>query len=348
MKIKRSITTKFLGDHWTINKDIVHTYIPQAGDVALFEIIDLGKHTSIQGINGNNVYLFPGDQMLAAFGNRYATAQFEGYVPNSYLDEYHILGKGGVVGDIASMHDKFEDIGTTTLKIIGYAIDEKGKVLNSKFHHVQPITQNILKNKSFDIILSVGTSMDSGKTTSAGFLCRGLSLAGKKTAYIKLTGTAYTKDKSFVRDCGAHIVKDFSDAGFPSTYVCSIDELMHLHWTLIDMVATSNPDVIVIELADGIIQRETKALLHYAPFMDSVDGILLSCGDSLSVPSCVDLLSKIEMPPFAISGILTMSPLMIQEVEDHVNIDVLTIEQLCEPALISEYVNFKKRYRATL
>ena len=53
--------------------------MPKAGDVALFEIIECGKHWSVQGHENRNVAIFPGDRILAAFADRYATSQFEGY-----------------------------------------------------------------------------------------------------------------------------------------------------------------------------------------------------------------------------------------------------------------------------
>ena len=133
--------------------------------------------------------------MMAAFGNRYATEQFEGYVPKEYHREYHILGKGGAVGVLASMHEKFEDIGPTTLRLIGYVKDKTGEVINTKYYPEPPVVFQNGSPRSYDIVLSFGSSMDSGKTTSAAYLCRGIKKAKKKSAYIKLTGAVYTKDR---------------------------------------------------------------------------------------------------------------------------------------------------------
>ena len=162
---------------------------------------------------------------MAAFGTRYATAQFEGYVPGHVNQELHILGAGGTIGVIESMHYKYEDIGPTKLRMVGLAVDRKGRVINTKkMMQREMIPFSGAAASATKVILSLGSSMDSGKTTSAAYLVHGLKSAGLKVAYIKLTGTVYTKDCDLVWDLGADAVADFSDYGFPSTYMCDQEE----------------------------------------------------------------------------------------------------------------------------
>jgi len=223
-KIKKTIICKNV-DSTLINKDIKKTYKPKAGDVAVFKVKEIGKHTRIQSVGGNNKFILPGDLIMAVFGNRYATEQMEGFVPEEYCTTYHILGQGGAIGVLNSIHTKFEHIGPTSLSLVGYIVDENGLVINTKYlNNLYESILSVPKITNQKIILSLGTSMDSGKTTSAAFITRGLKLANKKVAFIKLTGTVFTKDKSMVRDYGAKISLDFSDFGFPSTYMCSTAE----------------------------------------------------------------------------------------------------------------------------
>ena len=86
----------------------------------------------MQGEHLRNVKLVPGDYIMAAFGTRYATEQFEGYVPENVLDEYHVLGAGGTVGVLHSMHAKFRKTGPTSLRLVGYATDAYKQVINTK------------------------------------------------------------------------------------------------------------------------------------------------------------------------------------------------------------------------
>jgi hypothetical protein len=312
------------------------SHIPQAGDVALFEILSIGKHSTMQGAEKRNITLYPGDHIMAAFGTRYATEQFEGYVPQQPMHEYHILGAGGTVGIIQSMHSKFNSIGPTRLKMIGYIVDRKGSVQNTKW-----LKQNEMRSYSgvmqslTRIVLSVGSSMDSGKTTTAAHIVRGLKNSGMKTGFVKLSGTVYTKDCDLNYDNGADTVIDFGAMGFPSTYMCSVEELLNLYETLLYNIKADELDYVVIEIADGIYQRETEMLLTHAKFMSGVDAVIFSAGDSLSAVQGVRSLQEMHIIPTALSGLFTASPLLVQEVKNKIHIPVFTIDQLSNGAIVN-------------
>lgn len=328
--MKKSITVKDISyDEIVSVYNTSHT--PKAGDIALFEVIEIGKHTSIQGVNGNNAYLFPGDQFLAAFGSRYATEQFEGYVPSEPTQILDILGKGGVVGQLKTMHYKFKDIGTTKVRLIGYAVDEQKQIVNSIYFNKERIPfdpkSEYFKTKT---ILSLGGSMDSGKTTTAAYLSRALSKQNKKVAFIKLTGTYYTKDKHFVRDCGAATALDFGYSGYPSTFLLEKDELLDLYQFLVEKVSLENPNYIVVEIADGILQRETEMLINDPAFTSTIDHVIFSAVDSLSALYGMTQLTQIGLCPFALSGLFTASPLLVEEVVNRSPVPVLNLEELEE------------------
>lgn len=341
-KVKKSIITKRITEY-KIDRKIKRTYMPKAGDVALFEVVRIGKHKALQSENGTNAYIFPGDRILATFGTRYASAQFEGYVPTEYQRRYQILGQGGVVGTLKSQHAKFDDIGATEVKLIGYAINDKGKVINTKYHDVIPVMFQAKKQRDYQIYLSIGASMDSGKTTTAAYLSRGFMNKGKKVGFIKLTGTVYAKDCSFVRDCGARTAVDFSYCGYPSTYLCKTHEILTILETLFQRVERIKPDVVVIEIADGLLQRETKALIEDRSFMNLVDGIVLSCADSLSIASGLDILEKQGHSPMCLSGLFTASPLMVKEVRDYTLIPVFTLEDFCTASKFDSVFSYENK-----
>ena len=78
-KIKKSIICKDIDlQQSVIDKEKPLNYIPQAGDVAIFEVMSIGKHKQIQTDNKLLSLILPGDLIMGAFGTRYATAQFEG------------------------------------------------------------------------------------------------------------------------------------------------------------------------------------------------------------------------------------------------------------------------------
>ncbi|WP_052599715.1 hypothetical protein [Aureispira sp. CCB-QB1] len=330
-RIKTAIICKGMPD-FEIDSNIMYNHKPKAGDVAVFEVLELGKHSSIQGLNGNNRYIFPGDIIMAAFGSRYATGQLEGLIPKEYCEEYHILGKGGAIGVITSMHVKLASKGPTTLRMIGYATQD-GKVINMRYLSHKRSRFNAKKKRKSKVILSLGASMDSGKTTTAAYLCRGISQS-TKVAYFKLTGTVYAKDRSLVRDCGACFVSDFSTLGYPSTYLCSRAELLDLYESLTNLTNHYNPEYTIVEIADGLLQRETSMLLQFQPFLDTVDSVVFSGGDSMSALLGYNMLTEWGLKPIAIGGLFTASPLLAREVEEVVDIPILNLDGLSDPNVI--------------
>lgn len=327
MKLKRTLVSRDIVNY-SVNESMNTSYHPVAGDLAMFEIIEIGKHQSVQSDSGRNVAIFEGDRIIAAWADRYATSQYEGYVPTEFHEQYHILGAGGAIGIVKSQNASLDDILPTTVKLIGYCCDEHGKVINTKFYKKEQRTFNAQVPNGAKIILSIGATMDSGKTTTAAFTARGLKTTGKKVAFIKFTGTAYSKDKDFVMDCGADITVDFSDMGFPSTYMCDKATLLDVYQSLLGMLEPHRPDYIVMEIADGLLQRETAFLLQDKAFMSTIHKVVFSCGDSLSAIQGVAVLENYGIRPSVISGRFTMSPLLIQEVKQYLGLPVLTIDEI--------------------
>jgi hypothetical protein len=331
-RIKKSIICAGI-NAFQIETERIDTYLPTAGDVGIFEVLSIGKHTQIQSDNKCNRYIYPGDYIMAAFGTRYATEQFEGYVPGQIEPEYHILGAGGTVGIIKSMHAKFNNVGPTRLKLVGYAVNKSGAILNTKREKAaEAKTFSGVMQSLTRVVLSVGSSMDSGKTTTAAHLVRGLKKAGMRVGFIKLTGTVYTKDRDLAYDNGADVVTDFGEMGFPSTYMCQEQELLDLYESLLTSINAHELEYVVVEIADGIYQRETSMLLTNSRFMTGVDAVVFSAGDSLAAVQGVKALQDMHIIPAALSGLFTASPLLMEEVKARTCVPVYTIGQLADGA----------------
>lgn len=334
MRIKKTISCSGI-EFANIDSNRNFNYVPKIGDVALFEIMEIGKHKTVQCDSKLNVTILPGDRILAAFGHRYATSQFEGYIPTKPTQVLDILGAGGAIGIVKSKNADFHDIEPTKLKLIGYAVNDLNEIVNTVYHHTKKSQFTGQTPGDSKVILSIGSTMDSGKTTTAAFLSRGIALAEKKVAFIKLTGTCYTKDKDLVYDCGAHVAIDFLDAGFPSTFMLDKKDLLDLYQTLLDKLKSFNPEYIVMEIADGILQRETEMLLREPKFMNTIHEVVLSCGDSLAAFYGLSFLDEIGKKPKAIAGLFTKSPLLIEEVELRSKIPVLDLEKLANPSVLA-------------
>ena len=283
---------------------------PDAGDLVAGQVQVMGRHTAIESRASRRVGLFVGDVIIGAYGNRYATDQFEGYVgPAS--PSLHLLSVGGVCGQVASKNDLMPEP-PTQLSFVGYVLDEQGRKINLRRHAIaaappagpRPMT-----------IVVVGASMNAGKTTTVANAVRGLTHSGYRVAAAKITGTACSKDTWLMKDAGALAIHDFSDCGHPSTYLLPLDELKAVHRTLLAYLQQFRPEVVLFEIADGLFQRETRALLTDPEFAASVDHVLFAGVDSLSVESGVRMLEAWGYHVAANSGLVSCSSLGIRECE---------------------------------
>jgi hypothetical protein len=301
---------------------------PKIGDLIVAEVVKVGKHSAIEDRTGLTGRIFPGDRIVGAFGNRYATDQYEGYIPRRPSRQCDLLSVGGVCGIVASRHAQVR--APTRLRVLGLVGDGQGHPINQRAFGVEVEPHAATGS----VILVVGASMNSGKTTLAGALVRGLDRAGLRVAAAKLTGTAADKDPRYYRSCGASPVLDFVDAGLPSTYMLDPDDLHQLVSRLVSRLWATGPDMVVLEVADGIFQRETAMLLRSPEFRSIVDHVFFAANDSLSAESGARLLREHGLPLRAISGLATMGPLLVQETEAATGLPCLSPDRIVEGAAL--------------
>ena len=96
---------------------------PQEGRLALARLEKLGKNTGLEMVDGRRCALHEGDLLAVVFGNRYATAQFEGYV-GADGDRCDLLSMGGLCGLFKSKHANVLD--PTRLRLLGFLGDADG------------------------------------------------------------------------------------------------------------------------------------------------------------------------------------------------------------------------------
>lgn len=281
---------------------------PSPGDIVLASVERIAKNSSLELNDGRRCTLHEGDTIAAVFGNRYATLQFEGLAGKNG-DSCDLLSMGGLCGLVQTKHARVSD--PTKLKLIGAITDQQGLPLSMRDHRLQRQPAGHRPH----VTVVCGSSMDAGKTHTAMSIIKGLSRAGKAVAGIKLTGTATGKDTWNMLDAGACVALDFVDGGYPSTYLCGHDELIELHHLLVDHAASRRADYVVMEIADGLLQRETSMLLQSAIFAGMIDCWVFAGGDPMSAESGVRLMRGWGIEPIAVSGVLTMSSLNIREVE---------------------------------
>ena len=294
---------------------------PKAGDIVLARLERIGKNGTLELANGRRCTLHEGDLLAAVFGNRYATLQFEGYA-RSNGDSCDLLSMGGLCGSVESRHA--DAAGPTKLRLLGAIGNPNGSALNLRDFDLAPQPQS----NHPKVVVVCGTSMDAGKTHTAMSLIRGLRKEGLPVAGIKLTGTATGKDTWNMLDAGACVALDFVDGGFPSTYLSTLEELVHLYDLLISRAAAAGASWAIVEIADGLLQRETAALLQDPGFAASVSAWIFAAGDPLAAAGGVGILRNWAIEPLAISGLVSMSPLGMKETQAATHLPCLTAGEL--------------------
>jgi len=299
---------------------------PEPGDIVVARVEKIGKNTRLELASGRACILHPGDLMAATFGHRYASEQFEGYArsEDAYCD---LLSMGGVCGLVKSRHDRVAE--PSKLRQLGALGDEHGRPLRLRDF---ALSAPSLSHRP-SVIAVCGSAMDTGKTHTLASLIFGLRRQDQRVAAIKLTGTATGRDRWKALDTGACVALDFVDGGFPSTYLCSLDQLLDLHRTLLSHVASHGADWVVIEIADGLLQRETESLLDSADFRRTVDAWVFATNDPLGAVGGLSTLRAHGIAPVAISGVITMSPLAMLEAQRATGVECLTADQLEAGAL---------------
>jgi len=297
---------------------------PKAGDICLAKIDRLGHHRRLELPCGRRASLHLGDEVLLAFGARYATDQFYSKVPGS-LDPCQMVAAGGIASSVMSRHSKTRQ--PTQITPIGILADGKGNAINLNGFVVDPV--EALDRQRPHILAVVGSSMNSGKTTTVAEIGRLALRGGLRPSAIKLTGTGSGGDLWKYLDSGIDPVFDFSDGGYATTVDVSIASLENLFSRLVN-AALPNCDLIIVELADGLYQKETDGLLQSPSFRSRIDSIIFAASDPMAGIAGVQALRKLGLEPSALSGAVTASPLAAQELETLSDVEVFGLQRFIE------------------
>lgn len=223
--------------------------VPRAGDVvAVRALTDSATYNMLELPTGRLAKINPGDILLGVLGRRRALKGFVGDVPETLVagDHLHLLNMGGVIGYCTGHHSSLGD--AIQLEVIGVACDENGRTLNIA-DAALPLSSAL--GSTAPIVMIAGTSMNSGKTYAATELIKQATRAGLKVAAAKLSGVACLRDTLNMADHGAVATASFLDCGLPSTV--GADDLAPIAKTVIRRLNECAPDLIVIELGDGIL-----------------------------------------------------------------------------------------------
>lgn len=284
---------------------------PQIGDIILAHVTSIGDVKVLQNPNGREEDIHTGDLVMLAYGQRYAIAEYEAVLPDT-LEECDLVSRGGVAAKVVNKNHK---MGTPTrVQPRGFLRDANGQKLNTRQFSLAPERSLTTLNKPV-VMAFLGTGMDAGKTTTACSTIHGLTRAGHKVGFGKVTGTGYSGDLFAPIDSGAVTGYDFVDMGYPSTYMVPTAQINRIMDDIINKLRLDGCDTIVLEIADGIFQQDNMQLLSSASVKARIDGIILAADGPLGAIQANQTMRDQGYEVLAISGVASAAPLALREIK---------------------------------
>jgi len=254
-------------------------YLCEAGSVVACRVLnDKSTYRQLEDVHGRMTAIKQGDVIVGALGQRQALHGYEGHVPEQLAtgDRLQLLNLGGVIGVCTSANP---DVGPPfELELLGQVQCFPG------FQSRRPVAASILQAGSelpqledaVPLVVICGSCMNSGKTVAASAIVSDLSRRGMQVGGAKLTGVSLLRDVLSMRDYGAGYVMDFTDAGFPSTGPANAVMAAR---RVIKGLSAHAPDVIVVEMGDGIFGRYGVQEILDDPQVSGMISVLLYCAN---------------------------------------------------------------------
>ena len=148
--------------------------------------------------------------------------------------------------------------------------------------------------------------MNSGKTYAATELIKQATRAGMQVAAAKLSGIACLRDTLNMADHGAIATASFLDCGLPSTV--DAGDLSPVAKAIIAKLNQSSPDLIVIELGDGILGGySVESVFDDAELRAATAAIIFCASDYVGAWGGIELFRRRGISVDLIAGSVTDS-----------------------------------------
>ncbi|MDT7542172.1 MAG: hypothetical protein QOE33_2076 [Acidobacteriota bacterium] len=289
----------------------------RAGDVvAVRALTDSATYNHLELPTGRLAKINPGDVLVGALGSRRALKGFVGDVPATVQagDELHLLNMGGVVGLCTGHHSSLSD--AIKVEVLGLVCDERGQVRNISDGALEPRAQ---LGACAPLVIVAGACMNSGKTFAVTELIRQAAHEGLRVAAGKLSGVACLRDTLNMADHGAVATASFLDCGLPSTV--GVGDLAPVAKAIIARLEEAGPDLIVIELGDGIIGGySVESVFEDAELRAATAAIVYCASDYVGAWGGVEWFARRGLTVDLVAGSVTDSAMGEEYIEREFNV----------------------------
>jgi hypothetical protein len=284
------------------------------------------RYNQLELTSGRMATVNQGDIVVGALGHRKALLGYSGYLPVELQvgSTVQLLNIGGVMGicdsanpDVGAPFD-CEVLGTVLhFPYLGERIGLPAKVGRKE---LDPAA--ILNTDGVPVIALAGTCMDSGKTAAACAIVSRLRHRGFRIAACKATGVSLRRDILAMEDAGAQDTMIFSDLGVVTTTEKNGPALTR---ALLTELAQSKPDVIVLELGDGLLGAYgVESILSDDAIRDAFTAVVLCANDPVAAWGGARLLrEQFDIEPAVVTGPATDNAVGIDQVRKRLSLPAI-------------------------
>ncbi len=252
------------------------------GDVLAVRVLNSKTvYNTLELTTGRFSAVKEGDIVAGALGHRRALGGYAGHVPEKLKtgETVNLLNMGGVIGVCTSWSPlvgtpfECEVLGQVLeFPYLGSRVGVPANIMNSAIALDDEVAAD-----GPPVVVVVGTCMNSGKTEAAIALVQRFTHSGLKVAAGKTTGVSLRRDVLAMMDAGASDILSFTDCGVVTT---SERNAAALTKTILNRLGEKSPDVIVLELGDGLMgDYGVQSILSDAGLANRIGAVVLAAND---------------------------------------------------------------------
>lgn len=284
------------------------------------------RYNQLELTSGRMATVNQGDVVVGALGHRKALLGYSGHLPASLEvgSTVQVLNLGGVLGICDSANPEVgppfdgEVLGTVLhFPYLGERIGVPARVGAEPLRDDAP-----LDTRQVPVVALAGTCMDSGKTAAACAIVSRLRHLGLEVAACKATGVSLRRDILAMEDAGAGATMIFSDLGIVTTTASNGPSLTR---ALLSKLAAGRPDVIVLELGDGLLGAYgVEAILADDPIRAALTAVVLCANDPVAAWGGARILrEQFHIEPTVVTGPATDNAVGIDQIESRLSLPAI-------------------------
>ena len=284
------------------------------------------RYNQLELTSGRMATVTQGDVVVGALGHRNALRGYSGHLPTELApgDIVQLLNIGGVLGICDSVNPDvgppFECEVLGTVLHFPYLGERIGVPARAGMKALDANTP--LNTQGVPVVALAGTCMDSGKTAAACAIVGRLRHLGLHVAACKATGVSLRRDILSMEDAGASETMIFSDLGVVTT---TADNGPALTRALLTSLAESKPDVIVLELGDGLLGAYgVEAILSDESIRDAMTAVILCANDPVSAWGGARILREsFDIEPAVVTGPATDNAVGVDQISERMSLPAI-------------------------